>query len=178
MQQPSTFEKLTGQTLDERWHVLYFDLRLGSRYHTERRRFFLRLHQWFLVLSTVLGSATFVALLAEAPKALALSLSAVVAFGTGLDAVIGFAARANTHADLARRFIELESSFLKAECNEVEFANLQSLRRAVEADEPPPMPLLIRRCHRELMRHDGHEETRWPEMTRFQRWFAQLLPHT
>lgn len=177
MSQKSTQEVLTGLTLTERWHELYFDLRLSSRYHTERRRFFARLHHWFAAIAAILGSATFVALLTDAPKPLTLLLSAIVALGAGLDTVIGFAARAAAYGELARRFIELERQFIAANPDESKYAKILGERRLIEADEPPSMPLLVRRCHRDLMRQDGHPQSEWPPMGRLPRWFAQVLPH-
>ncbi len=175
---PSTQQTLTGLTLDERWHLLCFDLRLSSRYHVERRRYFDRLHTAVAALSAVLGSATVVALMSEMAhgRELAIVLSLAVAAGAAVDSVIGFARRATDHAGLARRFIDLERRFLAATAAESAYVELVAERRAIEADEPPAMPLLVRRCHRELMRHDGYDESQWPKMSLFQRMCAQLLP--
>lgn len=170
-------EQLSGLSLKERWHVLYFDLRLSSRYHGERRRFFARLHHWSTALAALLGSATFVALLADAPTWSSLLLSGIVAVTAAVDTAIGFSARANTYGELARRFIELEREFIAATPSEGEYTRLLGARRLIEADEPPALPALVQRCHRDLMRLDGHPESAWPRLGWFGRWFAQVLPH-
>jgi hypothetical protein len=168
-------------SLDERWHLLSFDLRLSSRYHAERRRFFDRLHTLVAGFSAVLGSATVVALMTDMSngKEIAVLLSFLVAVGAAMDSVMGFARKAADYGELARRFIALERAFLAIEpATEAEYVKLVSERRAIEADEPPSMPLLVRRCHRELMRHDGYPADQWPAMTWLARCFAQLVPHT
>lgn len=178
MTNSSAQQMLTGLTLDERWHLLCFDLRLSSRYHVERRRYFDRLHTAVAALSALLGSATVVALMSEMAngRELAIVLSLAVATGAAADSVIGFARRATDHAGLARRFIDLERRFLAADATEAAYVKLMAERRGIEADEPPAMPLLVRRCHRDLMRHDGYDESEWPKMNLFQRMCAQLLP--
>lgn len=181
MSTTSTQERLTGLTLDERWYELNFDLRLSSRYHTERRRFFRRLHTVVAGLSALFGSATVAVLLTDMPggKQVAVVLSLMVAIGAATDAVIGFSRKAEDYGDLARRFIELERRFLLSEPSEVTYLELLSERRLIEADEPPALPALVTRCHRELARHDGHKDgdAGMPAAQGFvKRNLAQVLP--
>lgn len=177
----STQERLTGLTLDQRWHVLNFDLRLSSDYHTERRRFFDRLHNWTTAVSAILGSATVVALLdgSGLGRQIALGCSLPVAIASILDTTIGFAGKAAKHSDLARRFIELERKFILAQPDETTYAQLLAGRREIEAEEPPALPALVVRCHRELARRDGHKEgdPGMPAPLGFmRRHFAHVLP--
>lgn len=173
-------ERRTGLTLDERWVELCFDIRLSSLYHVERRRFFEHLHTAVASLSAILGSATVVALLADVPQGrqIAIVASGLVAIGAALDSVIGFSSKARTYADLVRRFIDLERAFLTTEPSETAYGDLLATRRAIEADEPPSVPYLVRRCHQELARRDGYkpgEEGYPPQMNWFTRAFANWL---
>jgi len=182
MSQVSPQQRLTGLTLDQRWLALSFDLRLSSLYHTERKRFFNRLHTCLAAMSAVFGSATVAALLIDdmpQGKHLAIAFSFVVAVGAALDSAIGFARRANDYGDLARRFIDLERAFIAAEASEEAYARLLADRRAIEADEPPAIRALVKRCHRELAQHDGYQdgENGMPAALGFwRRHFAQVLP--
>lgn len=180
MTEISSHERRTGLTLHERWVELCFDLRLGSRYHVERRRFFEHLHTVVAGLSAILGSAAVVALLTDYAygKHIAIAASALVAVAAALDSVVGFSSKARSYADLARRFMQLERQFLLAEPSEQIYAELLAQRRAIESDEPPAVPYLVRRCHHELARHDGYEpgeEGYPPAMSWFTRAFAQWL---
>jgi len=180
MNELSSHQRRTGLTLDERWLELCFDIRLSSLYHVERRRFFEHLHTAVAGLSALLGSATVVALLSDLPqgKQIAIVASALVAIGSALDSVIGFSSKARAYADLARRFIDLERQLLTTEPDETAYGNVLAQRRAIEADEPPAVPYLVRRCHHEIARRDGYkpgDEGYPPEMNWFTRAFANWL---
>ncbi len=150
-------ERLTGLDLEQRWHVLNFDLRLGSKYHTARLNFFDRCHTVVATLSAFLGSTTAVALLADIPggKNIAVACSLIVALGAAIDSVIGFTRKARQYGELMRDFILLEIKLIETPCSEVSYISLLKEKRLIEIKEPPGIPALADRCHIELARLDG-----------------------
>ncbi len=177
----SVQQRLTGKSLDERWHALSFDLRLSSRYHAERRRFFERSHAGVCALTLMLGLATLAALLMdiENGRQIAIITLLLMAVGAAVDSLLGFVRRAGECARLARRFIELECKFLGAMPTEAAYVEMFVARRKLEAEEPPALPYLVQRCHREIALHDGYEdgEDGVPKpLGFFGRVFAHVLP--
>jgi hypothetical protein len=162
--------------LERDWRVLGFDLRLCSLYHQERRRFFERWNDLTAFLGVLLGSGTAISLLQSSPR-LAVSIAFAMTVVQALNLVIGFSRRAWMHGDLYRSFIDLEIDWVKSTASPETLADLTVCRREVEKQEPAPMPYLVRRCHIELMRREGHPPDQWPPKLRaWQRAFAQFLP--
>ena len=78
----------------------------------------------------------------------------------------------------ALALLDKRQLLLAAEPSEAVSSQLFGHRLAIEADEPPAVPYLVRRCHHELARRDGYEkgeEGYPPEMGWFTRAFAQWL---
>lgn len=158
------------------WHALGFCLRLSSAYHLERRRFFEDWNRRGQFVSVVLGSAACVALSGGhgTSAALWLAFSATVLSAANL--VIGFGRRSWEHARLHDQFVDLENQHRRESPTRDAYNDLMERRRNLEKTEPAPMPYLITRCHIGLMRADGYEQTQWPQLSLFQRLFANYLP--
>ena len=153
-----------------------FGVRRSIRYHHRRRRFFEHLHKFSTALSALSGSATIVSILAQALPAFSITFAAIVAISSALDLVFGFSTSARLHADLARRFIELEKSFVKNDLLTKEvLADFGTRRLEIEADEPPPSIVLNSICHNELLRAMGCEESEFLKISLFQRLCCQFF---
>ncbi len=121
-------------------------------------------------MSVLFGSATFFVLLAKANPLIAEISAAIVTLFATLDLVVGTAASARLHDDLARRFIALEQELTQAgEPTEENLPVLLNKRLAIEADEPP---VLNSMCHNELVRAEGRPESERIPIGFFQRHLA------
>lgn len=160
---------------------LLFGVRRSIRYHSRRRGFYERFHAVVLFLAVVFGSATlgaFGGALGEglplwiklAPAVLATVLSAA-------DLVIGSMRKAWQHADLARRFIDLERRLMASSAtpDEALVTELTSERLAIEVDEPPVLRVLDTLCHNELLRAMGYPPDRQIRVGFWQRACAQFF---
>ena len=133
-------------------HTLLFDVRRSIRYHTRRRRFFDNMYRWKTWLALVFGGAAFVSLAAQMHGDLPLLMTALVSVVSALDLVIGSTTRARLHADLARRFVELEREIaLMKDPAEEALRTWTAQRLTIEADEPPILRVLDILCHNELL---------------------------
>jgi len=164
---------MTADELTEAWYGLQFGVRRSVRYHQRRRGFFERLDTLSSLLSVLFGSAVIYGVLAAHSTALVLAASVVVTLAASLNLVFGCTRRAWQHADLARRFTELERQLL-AKPDEDMFHELTAQRLMIEADEPPVLRVLDVLCHNELLRAEGHTEG-YGRIGFWQRVFAQVF---
>lgn len=173
----SDLQRVSGSSLPDRWYALDFDLRMSTRYHMVRKRYFDRVHTLISLANAIFGSATIAAVVASYEE-VAVSASLFVALASSIDGVIGFSQRARTHDGLARRFIELECALLESEISEDSYRKNLAARRRLEADEPPAKEWLVRRCHREIALLDGHKDgdDGVPALPAWKRFLANVFP--
>jgi len=164
---------MTTDELQDAWYGLQFGVRRSIRYHQRRRGFFERLDTVANMLSVLFSSAVIYGVLAAHSTALVLGASVVVTLVATVNLVVGSSRRAWQHADLARRFVELERQLL-AEPDAALFRELTAQRLLIEADEPPVLRVLDVLCHNELLRAEGHKEGR-ARIGFWQRVFAQVF---
>ena len=165
--------KSREEWLWEQWGGLLWNVRRSIRYHSRRRRFFDNWHTISSAVSVLFGSATFFVLLAKANPLIAEISAAIVTLFATLDLVVGTAASARLHDDLARRFIALEQELTQAgEPTEENLPVLLNKRLAIEADEPPVLSVLNSMCHNELVRAEGRPESERIPIGFFQRHLA------
>ena len=168
------------EELSESYYGLLFGVRRSARYHARRRAFFERLHGAVIFLAVISGSATFTAFATdlgkEWPDWLRFFPSVALTVLAAGDMVFGWARKAWLHADLARKFIDLEREMettLDPDPDRV--AAWTGRRLQVEGDEPPVKQVLNILCHNELSRAMGRPKEKQYDVKFVQRLFAQVV---
>ena len=141
-----------------RYDGLLLDVRRSVRYHTHRRAFFEGIHSIVLFVGLVGGSSAIIALILKFQDSWGWSEwwlilpGALVTIASAADLVVGTMRKAWRHADLARRFIELEQEMEKArrECTDDYIVEWTTKRLSIEAEEPQIMRILDIICHNEI----------------------------
>lgn len=160
--------------LKDRRHDVLFRSRLSVRYHQRRVRFFDGCDLLAKGLTVLAGTSAIAALWRDDPQ-LAAWITAGITTITTLSLVCGVATKARLHADLARKYLELES-LLVSNVNPTDqfLADIDGKIRLVESQEPPPLGALVVICQNELARQDGQENYVVP-LPIYKRWLAQFL---
>ena len=162
--------------VDDRTYVLLFGVSRSVRYHNYRRRFYELWNSITVTISVLGGSAataTVLAITGDAPLAVA-ALTALVALMSALDLAVSTVRKANHHAELARRFISLEKEFSHGKSlSDEQYERLTNERLEIEAAEPPPLRLLDKMCHYELLKALG--DKRKPPLIP---WWRRFLAHS
>lgn len=162
------------------YRKLLFGVRRSVRYHSRRRQHYELFHKTVLFLALILGSIT-VAAFAEAigntwpawVKALPAALVSILA---ALDLVLGSSAKSWQHADLARRFIDLERELetRKGEPLNTLISEITDKRLEIETSEPPVLRVLDTICHNELLRAMGYDRKEEVKVSLIQRLCAPV----
>ena len=167
--------------VQDEYYGLLFDVRRSVRYHMRRRGFFESFHALVLFIGLLGGSATMVALGAELgsqwPLWLKLLPGALIAASAAADLVVGAMRKAWLHADLARRFIELERTIASArrEPTEALIAEWTDRRLEIEAGEPRILRVLDTICYNEMLRAMEHQRRDQIPIGFWQRCFAHFF---
>lgn len=142
--------------LDDVKYALLFDVRRSIRYHDRRRAFFERMHRVTSALTIILAGGVIFELAGTGSPALWLqAIGAVAAVLAALDMVVGYAAKANLHADLRVRFVDLEIAMLSGGLEEETWQKYLRTRLEIERDEPPVYRALDLLCHNEVCKAEG-----------------------
>jgi len=165
---------MSADELENAWYGLQFGVRRSIRYHQRRRGFFDGLDKLGDMLAVLFGSAAIYGVLAAHSATLVVVASVVVTVVATLNLVLGSSRKAWLHADLARRFIELERQLL-VEPDEGVYRQLTAQRLSIEAEEPPILRVLDSLCHNEQLRAEGLEDQRAGPISVWQRLFAQVF---
>ena len=165
-------------TDSDRDHHQLFGVRRSVRYHVHRRRFFEFLTTSTTTISFLGASAVGITHYADLePSWLPVLLGGVVALVNALSLSIGTSRMANLHAELARRFSELESRFDPTKpLTDEEYHKRVNERLTIEADVPPTKRLLDAMCHFELKRAMGYTE-KPPRIPWIRRVTAHLISY-
>jgi len=164
---------MNADDLDTAWYQLQFAVRRSIRYHQRRRGFFERLDKLGNVLAVLFASVVIVGALAAHSTVLVVVASLLVTVVATVNLGIGSSRKAWLHADLARRFVELERQLL-ATPDTALLRQLQAERVSIEAEEPPILRVLDTLCHNELLRAEGQPEGR-AHVGFWQRTLAQVF---
>lgn len=162
--------------MDDRIHGLLFDVRRSVRYHVRRRVFFDRLNLGSSAASVIFGSAAMAAMLGGLGQAWVMAAAGMVTVLSAINLVIGSSRMARLHADLARKFIDLEKQVISAgEAAAESLLTYQACRLDIEAEEPPVLRVLDTLCHNELMRAMGYPMSQMVHVAWYQRLLAQVV---
>ncbi|HYR21493.1 MAG TPA: hypothetical protein VEP30_01035 [Chthoniobacterales bacterium] len=156
-------------------HNLLFGVRRSIRYHNHRRRFFDAFDKFTKILAAVAGSAAFATALSQHQTVTGV-LAAIIAIFSAADLIIGAGPAARLHADLAKRFAELEATIVRLGSPKPEkIRELVADRLMIEADEPPILRVLDSVVYNELCKALGYEECDMVKIGWFQSLMSQLV---
>lgn len=154
---------------------LLFSVRLSIRYHDRRRRFYESMSSFSSFAATVFGSAAAAAFLGNWGKPWVAAVALAVAALSALTLVVGPVAKAWRHADLRRRFTELERLIVTSDPTTELVADCRAERLSIEADEPPVLRVLATICHNEQSRSMGYGPDEMIPVGFWQRRFASFF---
>jgi hypothetical protein len=155
---------------------MLFVVRRSVRYHNKRKRFFERMRRMLNFVTMALGVATLGILLAKVDTGWAISTAAAVSFFAMIDLLLNTSEGARLHADLSRRYLDLEADLVKAgeHPGEEQARDFSAQRLRIASEEPPMMRVLDCECHNDLVRAMGRGELCPLKLTRSQRFIANF----
>lgn len=162
--------------LSRQLHDLEWGVQRSIRYHHRRSRFFDHLHTISTFIAALAGTATFATVLADMGRGYILTSAVIVAVFSVLDLVIGCPQSARLHADLARKYFELQKKINEviAPTQEV-VTSLVNARLDIEKDEPPVLKALDSICHNELLRARGDDSKNYVHIAWHKRLLANIV---
>jgi hypothetical protein len=144
--------------LDLRHEVLY-RAELAALYHRKRERFLALSDRVGKALSLIAGTAAFSSLLPDAAQKAYAGLVVAVMTLPGL--IFAWADKARLHSELAQKYIaiisEIEAKGLSS-FDETDCATWLSKVRALEANEPPSLSILVSICQNQIALAAGQPE--------------------
>jgi hypothetical protein len=155
------------------FYQLAFAVNRSLRYHSLRRAFFERLHNFAMFLTTIGGSGVVVSAFADAglgPQ----GFGVVVAVAAGLDRAFNFSRKASLHSSLYQRFSDLAAKLDGAKnVSDADIRSWKAERRRIEKDEPAVIDVLNIMCRNAEFVSRGRSD-RAVSLRGYQRFFAQL----
>jgi len=145
---------LLWQEQDSEVFATLFDVRRSIRYHERRSAWFGDLHRITNAMSILISGVVFVQMGGGEVPCFIVAITIVCALLSAFDWVTGYAAKADAHRSLRRRFCELEEAIIHADDN----AGLKQWRLEllqIERDEPPAYRAVDLLCHNEAARSMG-----------------------
>ena len=162
--------------MDEDYGRFLFGVRRSVRYHLRRCRFFDTVFRVTNGASLIFGSSTLFMLLSEAGPSWLAFLPALVGAASIIALVYEAPRMARLHSDLARRFIELEQKMMLTESpDESNLRQFKAQKLAIEVDEPPIHRVLDLLCRNEMILAEGHDESQLYQTSPYERLTAQVL---
>jgi hypothetical protein len=151
-------------------------IRISVLYHRRRQAWFER---WDIAAKTLALVSSALVIYADKwdihPMAAG---SAILTAIVTMAVVVGGATRkAVTHNTLAARWLDLQADLerLGAEPKEDDLMKVRERIAQLRREELPEFGALIRLCQREVMRGDGFEEGRLPQVPRLHRWLCHWI---
>jgi hypothetical protein len=156
---------------------LLFGVRRSIRYHQRRRQYFDRLRKLIHILTVFSGVGTVTTLVGKSGEITTLIFASVVSLLSIIDLVIGTAEAARLHADLARRFVELERkmALVGDSPTEQQVREFTAERLTIEIEEPPILKVLDCMCHNELLKALGYGQEYNVKLTFWQKKLAPFF---
>jgi hypothetical protein len=159
---------------DDPFYVVSMGVHKSRRYHSDMCSFYQRLSNLVLGSNAILGASAFIVLLGGSDSLLAKILVGIVAAGSALDNVLGFAKKAQLHADLSSRFTQLAANMALWDANEQNRRKAVAERLKIEKNEPPLNRLIDLKARNEEMRCMGYGPENMVPLSRCQRIFGYV----
>jgi hypothetical protein len=128
-------------------------------------------------LTVICSIGTFAMLLSKVPPAWPIATAMMVAFWGIIDLLLNTAEGARLHADLGRRFMEIEMDIVLTEekLSDQQLREFANRRLRIVLEEPPTMRVLDCVCHNEVVQAMGHNKAYEVKLSRFQKFCANFL---
>lgn len=157
----------------EKFNELVYKCRLSALYHRKRERFFSLLEKMSTSCALVAGSAAFSEILSS-PESKSMA-GAAVAAATLPSVVFAWSDKARLHSVLASRFTQVEAELEGAGVlNAIALDSYKSRLLSLEAEEPPSLSALTRKCQNELAFAIG-DQSSVTNLKFHERMFCHLL---
>lgn len=137
--------------------------------------FYQRLSDFVLGINAILGAGAFIALLGGKDGLVAQILIGIVALGSALDNVLGFAKKSKQHADLCRKFTELAARMALWDATDENYKKAASERIMIEKDEQPVHRLIDIAARNEEMLSRGYSAEQMAPLTWMQSTFGYVF---
>ena len=132
--------------------LLRFDIERSARYHERRQASLEFRHNFTLVLTVVLGSASAAAFLAKTDWSYIPAL--ILTILTTIDLVMGTTGQIRAHANLRQKFLLLRVECMGG-CADDEIDELERKKALIDAEEPPVHETVNVEAHNDTARaHD------------------------
>lgn len=161
--------------LSDEQYGLLFDIRRSVRYHDRRKAFYEQLHHLTSLMTILMAGSVLFDLAKDGETAgWMIALSVVAALLAAVDMVLGYSRRATLHADLRRRFADLEIAMLMGAPSHEEWQTHLRTRLLIEKDEPAIYKVLDLLCRNELLVAQGFNGKDNPEQFAKVSWWQRL----
>jgi len=138
------------------WNELLFNVRRSIRYHSKRAGWFEFCSKCATAFAIFFSTGSVVAITKICAE-LSIATSVSVALVSTISLVFGWSQREHLHADLKRKFAELEKAMVKClNPGEKILAEMTAERLSIEEYEPKKVDVLDVICHNELCIAQGY----------------------
>jgi hypothetical protein len=148
-------EKEQNTWNDDPYYKISLAVHRSRRYHAKMRAHYERLSNLILAANAILGTGAFVSLFGP-NGAIPKVLIGIVAAGSALDRVLGFAHKAKVYDGLCRRFTELAAGLEQWDATPANLKKATSKRYKIEEDEPTVRRLVDLDARNEELRARGY----------------------
>ncbi len=161
--------------LSHEQYGLLFDVRRAVRYHDRRRAFYEQMHHLTSLLTILMAGSVLFDLAKEGKTAgWMVALGVVAALFAAADMVLGYSKHATLHADLRKRFADLEIAMLGGDITDDQWQAYRRDRLLIEKDEPAVYKALDQLCRNELLVAEGFTQEKDPQEFARVSWWQQV----
>jgi hypothetical protein len=157
---------------DEPYYLVSFGVHKSRRYEAKMSSFYETLGNFVLGGNAILGASAFMALIGGNNTLIAQILIGLVAAGSALDTVLGFAKKAKRHDDLCRKFTELAAKIAEWDATNENYRKACAERLRIEKDEAPVARLVDLQARNEELRARGYSSDNLAPLSRAQRYLG------
>lgn len=158
-------------------HSVLYRAELSGLYHRKRERFFALCDRLSKATALVAGSAAFSSFFMFNEADWKSYAGVVVAISTTLSLVFAWSDKARQHADLAQKYVLMQSEIIEVAEDKPDVDLICSWGakvRRIEAEEPPTLAGLVRLCQNQLAKAAGQKDMEFP-LPWYQRWLVHFL---
>jgi low affinity Fe/Cu permease len=136
------------------WDRQLFSIKRSARYHARRAAFLDFVAKSINIVSMLAGFSVVASAIGRR-ESVYMAFGIAVAFLSMVNFIFDFPSKARLHAELKRRFAELEKSMVGLEPGKEAVSEKIRERLAIEVDEPAVVKTLDMMCHNDLVRAQG-----------------------
>lgn len=159
-------------SLTQRKHSLAFELHRAIRYNSKRAAFFRRWDNLTNISNALLGSASAVAILNQAPQ-LAVGLGFSVTLLSILAFWLAFSQKANQHQNFVLAFGQLRNQLLAEDLTQATLNQIEQAMHRLDDEEGEPLKNLEKIAYNETIIALGYSPADCLPL----KWYQRLLAH-